>query len=48
MEHIPIKGNDFTNVNIGHNHMMNEIHSHGFPSMISQSTHNPLNASKVK
>jgi hypothetical protein len=23
-----------TNVNIGHGHMMNEVHSHGFPSMI--------------
>jgi hypothetical protein len=23
-----------TNVNIGHGRMMNEVHSHGFPSMI--------------
>jgi hypothetical protein len=48
MEHIPRKGSDVTNVNIIHDHMMNETHSHGFPSIISQSTHNPLGASKVK
>jgi hypothetical protein len=48
MENIPRKRSDVTNINIRHNHMMNGIHSHGFPSMISQSTHNPLGASKVK